>query len=301
MQVLGFECNRTVCAVAAVAAVLLLRRLLRRRVRPLAGKVVVVTGASSGIGEALCDRLAAAKAHVVLAARRRERLDEVAKRLAAAGAASTLVVPCDILQEADRAALVRQTVAKHGRLDCVVLNAATGAIIEFDESERVMGIIRDTMEINFFANVRLVQLALPHLVAAKGCVVNISSLAGVLNTPFRTAYGAAKHACMGFFGALRGEVQAKGVQVTVICPGFVLTEFHDHVKTNDGRPPARNRGGFMTAHECARQVLDAVEHGDDELIMTAGGKLAYMLRPFAPRFFDGLVRRQAMKSVKLDA
>lgn len=280
-----------------VTGVCLLRFVLaRRRRRSVKDKVFIVTGASAGIGAAICHHLAQRGATVVLAARRLEQLQQVAAKLPCD---KTLCVRCDILSEDDRKTLISTTVAKFGRLDGIVLNAARGAYTPFDSSDETMAIMRDTMEINLFANVHLTQLALSHIEKCKGVICGISSLAGVLRTPFRSAYSAAKHAVMGFFGALRLEMKSKGVAVVVVCPGYVASDFHENVRTRGGeRLPERDLKAYMTPEQCGKQVVDAMEYEIEEVVMTTSGKIAYMLRPWFPEFIDKLVAAKSNASSK---
>ena len=271
---------------------------------PLANRVVIVTGASAGIGRCMTEQLVANGSLVVMAARRKDKLDEVKAELVSRMGKDCeermLVIPTDILVEADRKALIQKTIAKFGSLDCLILNAARGAINDFDESDETFEIVKDTMDINLFANVRLVQHALPHLKQSrgkKGRICVMSSLSGVLHVPGRTAYGAAKHAVMGFFGVLRCELKGH-VRVTVVCPGFVKTEFHDNVRRTAGKGKLKRKADkFMTADECAAKSLRAIERGVDELILTTSGRLGYLLRPWFPTLIDMIAIRKAKATV----
>ncbi len=190
--------------------------------RPLSTQTVLITGASSGIGEATACRLAAAGARLVLTARRAERLTELARELDASGA-RVLAVPGDLTLAADRERIVAAGLEKFGRLDGLVNNAGYGTRgpLELVPVEAV----RRNYEVNIFSLLALTQLALPHLRATRGCVVNIGSVAGRISRPLTSVYDSTKHALEALTDGLRGEVEPMGVRVTLIRPGFIATEF----------------------------------------------------------------------------
>jgi NAD(P)-dependent dehydrogenase (short-subunit alcohol dehydrogenase family) len=189
----------------------------------LAGQVIIVTGASAGIGEACARRLARAGAKVVLSARRRERLDALARELDPAGA-GTLAVAGDITSEPDRRRLVAAAVAQFGRIDALVNNAGYGTR---GPVERVpVELIRKNYETNLFSLIALTQLVLPAMrERGSGCIVNIGSVAGRIARPLSSIYDSTKHALEAITDGLRGELKPFGVRVTLIRPGFILTEF----------------------------------------------------------------------------
>lgn len=189
----------------------------------LAGQVVIVTGASAGIGEATARRLAQAGAKVVLAARRQDRLDALARALDPAGQ-RVLPVAGDITSDADRRALVAAALAKFGRIDGLVNNAGYGTrgpieVVPVD-------LIRRNFETNLFSLIALTQLVVPAMrVRRQGCIVNIGSVAGKVARPLSSVYDATKHALEAITDGLRGELRPFGVRVALIRPGFILTEF----------------------------------------------------------------------------
>lgn len=224
----------------------------------LAGQVVIITGASSGIGEATARRLARAGARVVLSARRQERLDALARELDPAGAA-VLAVAGDVTSEADRRRLVDATLAKFGRIDGLVNNAGYGTrgpveIVPVDA-------IRRNFETNVFSLVALTQLVLPTMRAqGAGCVVNIGSVAGRIARPLSSVYDSTKHALEALTDGLRGELKPFGVRVTLVRPGFILTEFvdaanaaSDQIIENSG-PYTPFMAGFRLGYKKLRSV-----------------------------------------------
>ena len=189
----------------------------------LPGQIVIVTGASAGIGEATARRLVRGGASVVISARRPDRLDALARELDPSGA-RVLAVAGDITQDADRRRLVDATLAKFGRIDALVNNAGYGTrgpveLVPVD-------LIRKNFETNVFALIALTQLVVPAMrERGSGGIVNIGSVAGKIARPLSSVYDSTKHALEALTDGLRGELQPFGVRVTLIRPGFILTEF----------------------------------------------------------------------------
>ncbi len=191
----------------------------------LTGQVVIVTGASSGIGEATARRLAAGGARVVLFARRQDRLDALARELDPGGA-NVLGVAGDITSDPDRRRLVDAARAKFGRIDALVNNAGYGTRGPLETTP--VDAIRRNYETNVFALVALTQLVLPEMRArGDGCIVNIGSVAGRIARPLSSIYDSTKHALEALTDGLRGELQPFGVRVSLIRPGYIVTEFVD--------------------------------------------------------------------------
>ena len=189
----------------------------------LAGQVVIVTGASAGIGEAVAHRLVRGGAKVIITARRRERLDALARELDASGA-NVLAVAGDITSDTDRRKLVAAALAKFGRIDALVNNAGYGTRgpVEIAPVE----LIRKNYETNVFSLIALTQLVLPGMRArGSGCIVNIGSVAGKIARPLSSIYDSTKHALEALTDGLRGELKPFGVRVSLIRPGFITTEF----------------------------------------------------------------------------
>jgi short-subunit dehydrogenase len=261
---------------------------------PFAGLVVCLTGASYGIGAELARQLAAQGARLALAARTRERLEAVADAGRALGA-EVLVVPTDVGSEADCRALIDATVAHFGRLDVLINNAGLGASGAFRDITD-LSVFERTMRVNFLGSVYCTAAALPHLIASRGRLVAISSLTGLAGVPKRTAYGATKHAMAGFFDSLRIELEGTGVSVTVVYPGFVLSEINQHALGPDGAPwgargYVRRPGETMATDVCARDILHAAAGRRRDLVMTWRGKVGRLLKLVAPGLVDRMARR----------
>ncbi|MGN6384486.1 MAG: SDR family NAD(P)-dependent oxidoreductase [Dyella sp.] len=193
----------------------------------LVGKVALVTGASSGIGEATAIALAEEGARVAVTARRRDRLQRLAAELAALGA-EPLVLEADLLDEAQAQRVVRDTEAHFGRLDVLVNNA--GVMYLEPVAEADLGRWRQMLELNVLSLIASTQAALPGMTARHdGHIVNISSTAGRIANPNAAAYSATKFGVVAFSEALRREVYKHGIRVSVIEPGVVQTELRDHI------------------------------------------------------------------------
>lgn len=247
----------------------------------LRDKVVWITGASSGIGEAMAIEAAAKGARLVLSARREAELQRV--RNACADPSRVAVLPLD-LTAFDAAEAARQASGFFGPVDVLVNNAGIsqrGLVVDTS-----MDVYRRILELDFFACVALTKAVLPDMLARKaGHMVVISSVVAYLGTPLRSGYCAAKHAVNGFYDALRAEVWRDGIKVTVICPGFIRTQVTLNAITATGgqygrMDPSTERG--MAPEDCARQAWHAVERDRDEVLIGSKEALAVRLMRWAP-------------------
>ena len=255
-----------------------------------------MTGASQGIGRALCLELAAQRPRLVLAARDESALAVVAGECRARGA-ETLVVPTDVGDEAACRRLVERTVGAFSALDVLVNNAGIGMVARFDEVSDLAPYER-LLRVNVLGSIYPTFHALPHLVRARGQIVVVSSLTGLLGVPTRTAYAASKHAQIGFFDSLRVELAGSGVSVTVVCPYFVRSEIRRRSAGPDGRTLAASpvqEDAVMSAEECARRTVQAMERRQRMLVMTLKGKLGRLLKLVAPGLVDRMVARSVRK------
>jgi short-subunit dehydrogenase len=256
------------------------------------GKTVVVTGASVGIGRALCLALAPQRPRLVLASRDEAKLEEVAGECRALGA-EALVVPTDVGVEAQCRALVARAVAQFGGLDVLVNNAGLSMWARLDELSD-LSIYERIMRVNYLGCVWLTHAALPHLKRTRGQVVVIGSLLGLTGAPTRTGYAASKHALMGFYDSLRIELMGTGVDITMIAPDFVVTEIHKRSEGADGRPlgdTPMQESKIMTAEACAAMILHGMERRQRLVIGSLRGKLGRFVRLFAPGVIDRVAQR----------
>ncbi len=256
------------------------------------GEVVIVTGASKGIGAEVARQLAARGASLALSARDGSLLEQVAAECVARGGRAE-VIPADVAQEADCKRLVERTIAAFGRLDVLVNNAGISMWARFDQIEDV-SILQRIMQVNYMGAVYCTRYALPHLKATRGRLVGIASLAGRTGVPTRTGYAASKHAMAGFFDSLRIELMASGVTVTMIYPGFVSTGIRENAAGPDGAPiqvsPVQE-GEVMGVEACARIIVEALRRRRREVVMTARGKMGLWLKLLAPGVVDAIARR----------
>jgi short-subunit dehydrogenase len=266
-----------------------------------ASNVVVITGASDGIGAELARQWAArdgATLALVLAARSVDKLEQVAAECRRHGS-SLLVQRCDVTQPDDCRALVDAAVSAFGRLDTLVNNAGMSAHARFDEV-RDLGWYEQLMRVNLWGAVWCTQAALPHLKASRGRLVAVSSLAGLVGVPGRTAYSATKFAMTGFFEALRTELLDAGVSVTLAYPGVVATQIRHRGFDAQGRPAGRSgldERHAMPVDTCARLILDGTLARRREIVMSAKGTLGRWLKLVAP----SLVDRMAIKALNREA
>jgi NAD(P)-dependent dehydrogenase (short-subunit alcohol dehydrogenase family) len=229
----------------------------------LDGQVAVVTGASAGIGEATVRYLAREGARVVMAARRLDRLDQIKREIEAAGGVAHPIV-VDITNEDDRRRLIVETVEKFGRIDALINNAGYGqrGPIEIVPVEK----IRQNFETNLFSLIALTQLAIPVMRGqGSGRIINISSVAGRIARPLSSVYDATKHALEAISDGLRGELAPFGIQVVIIEPGFILTEFVQ-VANEVSRPVIEQENhyapffsGFATGYQRLRKIAGRPE------------------------------------------
>jgi short-subunit dehydrogenase len=254
------------------------------------GQVVVLTGASLGIGADVARTLAGYGARLVLAARDAARLQEVADRCRQQGA-EVEVVACDITDESQCRSLIDRAVARFGRIDTLICNAGQ-AMWARAEDVADWTVFERLLRVNYLGAVYCTLAALPHLRSSRGRLVAVSSLAGKTGVPMRTGYSAAKAALNAFCDSLRIELAGSGVSVTVVCPGLRQRNLGA-----DGKPLGRSpvdEAAMMSVAECTRQLLDAAEHRDRELVMTARARLGMWLKLLLPSLVDRMAS-QAME------
>jgi NAD(P)-dependent dehydrogenase (short-subunit alcohol dehydrogenase family) len=256
------------------------------------GNVVVVTGASEGIGRALCMALAPQRPRLVLAARNAARLESLAADCSAAGA-EILVVPGDLTSEAQCQALVAATLERFGQLDTLVANAGISMWARVDEI-RDPKVFREVMELNYFSVVWLTLAALPYVKQARGRIVPVASVAGLTGVPARSAYCASKHAVVGFFDSLRIELADSGVTITTICPDFVVSEIHRRALDGGGRPLGTSpmqESKIMSAEQCAALMVPAMAARQRMLFTSTRGRFGRFLKVIAPGIVDRIAAR----------
>lgn len=250
-------------------------------------KVVVITGASSGIGRALAVEFAAKGARLSLGARRTELLENLRKELPGT---DILIQKTDVSSEDDCKALIEATVAQFGQIDILINNAGISMRALFEDVD--LKVIRQLMDVNFWGTVYCTKYALPHLLKTKGSLVGVISIAGYVGLPGRTGYSASKFAIRGFLDTIRIENMKKGLHVLVAAPGFTASEVRKVALTEDGSQQGetpRKEEQMMSAEECALHIVKAVEKRKRQLILTfVEGKLTVFLGKFLPSLLDKL-------------
>jgi short-subunit dehydrogenase len=258
-------------------------------------KVVIITGASSGIGKALAVELSRRGAFVVLAARNLENLEET-KKLCDKFNTVTLVIKTDVSVENDCKELINKTISEFGKIDVLINNAGVSMRALFKDLE--LKVIRQLMDVNFWGAVYCIKYALPYLLLTKGSVVGVSSIAGYRGLPGRTGYSASKYAIRGFLETLRTENRKTGLHVLTVAPSFTSSNIRNTALTADGSiqcESPRDENKMMTAEEVARRICVAIEKRRIIINMTIYGKLIVWINRFFPRMMDKIVYNQMAK------
>ncbi|MFY9310484.1 MAG: SDR family oxidoreductase [Bacteroidia bacterium] len=256
-------------------------------------KVVWITGASSGIGEALAKALAGEGAKLVLSSRRKDELERVQKSLKTAES-NVFILPLDLADSSQTDELAQKVVAKFGQIDILINN---GGISQRSlAKDTSLAIDRKVMEVNFFGTVALTKSVLPYMLKQQsGHIVVISSVVGKFGFYLRSAYSASKHALEGFFESLRIETHKDNLKVLIVCPGKIHTNISVNAVTGDGG--AHNKMDESTekglsAEECARQILNGIKKNKEELLIGGAEVRAVYMKRFFPRLFSKLIRKQ---------
>ena len=263
-------------------------------------KVIIITGSSDGIGAEMARQLA--RAHgagvaLVLASRNAAMLEQVAGECAALGA-QTLVVPTDVSVQQQCKDLIAACAARFHRIDVLINNAGRSAHALFEEVENLAW-YEELMRINLWGSVWCTHAALPYLKQSRGSIVAVSSLAGLIGVPGRTAYNATKFAMAGFFEGLRAELKPAGVSVTIAYPGVVATQIRYRGFNAAGGAlgsSSLREDNAMSVEECAGLIVAGMNGRKREVVMSAKGKLGRWLKLIAP----GMVESMALAALKDD-
>ena len=254
----------------------------------LEGKVVVVTGASSGIGEAMAREYAKMGAKVVMAARREEELNRIAQEITAQGG-EVEYVACDVTKEQECKHLIERAVERFERIDVMICNAGLSMRALFDDCD--LSVLHRLMDVNFWGTVNCTKYALPWLQRSRGSLVGISSVAGIHGLPGRTGYSASKYAMTGFLDTIRVENLKKGVHVMTACPGFTASNVRFSALTADGSQQGetpRNEAKMMTPEQVAHIVARGIRRRKRLCLMEWEGRGTHLLKKFFPALVDRL-------------
>jgi short-subunit dehydrogenase len=248
-------------------------------------KVVIITGASSGIGRALAKEFASRGARLALGARRLELLEGLKSELPGI---EILIRKTDVSLENDCRELIDATIKQFGQIDVLINNAGISMRAIFEDVD--LKVIRQLMEVNFFGTVYCTKFALPYLIQSKGSLVGVISIAGFVGLPGRTGYSASKFAVRGFLDTIRIENARNGIHVLVAAPGFTASEVRKSALTYDGSLQGvtpRNENNMMSSEECAHHIVKAIQKRKRQLILTfVEGKLAVFVAKFFPSLLD---------------
>lgn len=254
-------------------------------------KVVWITGASSGIGEALVRRLDGLGARIILSARNTDRLKEIADQLSG----DHLILQMDLEHSSEFNLKVDEVMKKYGRIDVLVNNG--GMSQRSNAIDTSLEIDRKIMEVNYFGNIALTKAVLPIFHKQKeGRVLVISSISGKFGFFLRSAYSASKHALHGFYESLRLEEEKNGLQITIACPGKINTDISVNALDGSGSKHGvmdHNQATGMSADECARQLVVALEKGKREVLIGNKEIKAVLIKRLFPKLFHRIIRKQS--------
>jgi dehydrogenase/reductase SDR family member 7B len=257
-------------------------------------KVIWITGASSGIGEALALRLAKFGARLILSARREEELERVGNKTKLPEL-DLLLLPFDLEDTTNASGIVANIINKFGRIDVLINNG--GFSQRSAAIETSIDLDRKLMEVNYFSHVVLTKAVLPYMKRQKvGYIVVISSIAGKFGFYLRTSYSAAKHALHGFYESFRLETESLGIKTLIVCPGKIKTDISLNAITSSGvthNKMDESHKNAMSAEECANQIIFGILKNKEEIFI--GGKeiLMVKIKRFFPKLFSRLIRKQS--------
>jgi short-subunit dehydrogenase len=252
-------------------------------------KVIIITGATSGIGKSIAFSLCKFDAKIVIVGRNYDKLLSTSNELSVLGAVNLPLV-CDVSVESDCNNMINNVLSHFGRVDILINNAGISMRALFKDLD--LSVLHQLMNINFWGAVYCTKFALPEITKNKGSIVAISSIAGYRGLPARTGYSASKFAMQGFFEALRTELLGTGVNVLIACPGYTASNIRKSALLLDGStqndtPLAED--GLMSSDEVASIIINAMIKRKKIITLTTKGKLTVLLNKFFPIFMDKLV------------
>lgn len=257
-------------------------------------KVVWITGASSGIGQAAVYEFAKLGAKIILSARRKDELERVAKQ-SGLSQENYLILPFDLIDISNFKFQVDTVIAKFGKIDYLFNNG--GFSQRSEAAATPLDLDRKIMEVNYFANIALAKEVLPHMLKNKsGHIIVISSIAGKFGFYLRSSYSAAKHALHGFYESLRLENYKKGINVLLVCPGKIKTNISLNAITESGAKHNQmdeSHLNSMSPQECMLEIIESIKSNKEEILV--GGKelkAVWMKRHF-PKWFSKIIRKQS--------
>lgn len=257
-------------------------------------KIVLITGASSGIGEELAGQLARAGALLTLAARRTDLLESLGRRIRESGGVEPLIIECDVTREEDPRHAVAETVRLRGRLDVVVANAGFGVVGNF--AKLSVEDYRRQFETNVFGVLRTLYAALPEVLKTRGQLVILGSVAGWTASPGASPYAMSKFAVRALANSITPELALMGVRVTLISPGFVesnIRRVDNQGQLHEDAAEPMPKWLVVSRERAVQHMLRAIARGQREVIVTGHGKLFVALERFAPWVLRAAAHRMA--------
>jgi short-subunit dehydrogenase len=259
----------------------------------LTNKIVWVTGASSGLGEALTYALAKKNARLIISARREEELERVKANCTLDVQSNIRILPADLSRSDTLQSITKHALKFFGGVDILINNAGIGQRSLIHETP--LSLDRQMMEVNYFGTIALTKPILPHFMErGQGHYVTISSLTGKFGTPYRSSYSASKHALHGFFDALRAEHAKDNIAVTMICPGFIDTGLRTNALIAGDKPQgAMDTSSYKkkSAEWCAKKIIHSIENNREEVYIGGREVLGAYLKRFFPSLFSKIVRK----------
>jgi short-subunit dehydrogenase len=252
-------------------------------------KVVVITGGSSGIGEALAEKFGREGSRILITGRNADDLNQAVANLRQKGI-TVSGFQADVSKEDDNRRMAEEAIRLYGTIDVLINNAGISMRALFSEVD--LDVVKKVMDINFYGVLYATKYCLPEIQKNNGSIVGISSIAGFRGLPGRTGYSASKFALNGFLEVLRTELLKTGVHVLTACPGFTASNIRKRALAADGSAQGespRNEGKMMTAEECARHIYNATVARKRTLVLTTQGKLAVFLNKWLPGLADKMV------------
>jgi dehydrogenase/reductase SDR family member 7B len=256
-------------------------------------KRIWITGASSGIGEAVAIAFAQQGAQLILSGRNQGELDRVAALATEAGAVSVMVQPLDLAQHEQLPQVAAAVLGKIGKIDLLFNNG--GISQRALALETSLDVDKQLMSVNYFGTITLTKAVLPAMLTHQlGHIVTVTSLTGKFGSPYRSSYAASKHALHGFFDSLRAELGDAPIKITLICPGFVRTKVSENALTGSGKQlgtmdEATDKG--MDPKDLARRIIRDLELGKEELYYGGKEVIGVHLKRFFPAYFSKMLKK----------
>jgi short-subunit dehydrogenase len=259
----------------------------------LQNKVIWITGASSGIGEALVYELARHKVKMILSARRKEELERVKGNCPREAQPNIRILPMDLAEASTLRLSTQAAIQIFGRIEILINNGGIGQRSLIKDTD--LEVDRRIMEVNYFGSIALTKYLLPHFIKRKGGhFVVISSLTGKFGTAWRSGYAASKHALHGFYDAMRAEHFQDNIYVSMICPGFINTPITISALTGDGTPLNKMDHAQFDGKPvdwCAKKIVTAIEKRKEEVYIGGREVIGVYVKRFFPWLFTRLIRK----------